>query len=92
MLVTTATPVSIGLKLRMPPSPHDKEYIFRVADYRFLRWDRQYLVTSNIPLRRAYDRSQWNDTCCDPADLGAVPDGVDYFSCIEVDGDDALNV
>ena len=52
ILVTAATSVSIGLKVR---DPHEEEYIFRVADYLYLRRDRrlQYLIIFNVPQRRA---------------------------------------
>ena len=74
--------------------PHDKDYIFRVADYLYLRRDRrlQYLIIYNVRQRLAKDRSQWKARCCDSADLGAVPDGVRYLPCIEVAGDDVLKV
>ena len=49
MLVTAATPVSIGLKVR---NPHEEEYNFRVADYLYLRRDRR-LIILNVPERRA---------------------------------------
>ena len=94
MLVTAATPLSIRPKRTETSFPHDKDYIFRVADCLYLRRDRrlQYLIISNVPQRLAKDRSQWKDRCCNSADLGAVPDGVRYLPCIEVAGDDVLKV
>ena len=73
--------------------PHYEEYIFREADYLYLRRDRrlQYLIISNVPQRLAKDRSQWKARCCYP-DPGAVPDGVRCLPCTEIAGDDVLKV